>query len=359
MTYYEVLEVSENASEEVIKMAYKALCRKYHPDVYNGDEKFANDMMSLINEAYGVLSDPEKRSSYDYFLQAQREPRQAQEEKRQDDYYEPEESNDYKMPGFEWFKIYRFLVLLLGIKEIFSTFINIFTEDTIEFIQDYPTISILALSFDFVVAILCFYTGYGMFKIKRKAYHTNILLLIIYPFLVGFSNIADENAFAILIAASIFSAINIYYFQRRKFIFGACGLHEFSFKKCVIPLCMMIAMSASIFFVPMLFENTESKDYTEISYTSSEDITRNFNKLAQHYGYKDWIEMVEYLNNEYNDDLSTSLSNWITYERIATEYLGLDSYDDAKGKIDPYLNEEIKTFGDYQTYVYRCAIESE
>ena len=57
MTYYEVLEVSENASEEVIRMAYKALCRKYHPDVYKGDEKFANEMMSLINEAYNVLSD--------------------------------------------------------------------------------------------------------------------------------------------------------------------------------------------------------------------------------------------------------------------------------------------------------------
>ena len=69
--------------------------------------------------------------------------------------------------------------------------------------------------------------------------------------------------------------------------------------------------------------------------------------------------MIEYLNDEYNDNLSANIPVWITYERIATEYLGLDNYDDAKGKIDPYRNEEIKTFGDYQTYVYRCAIESE
>ena len=142
-------------------------------------------------------------------------------------------------------------------------------------------------------------------------------------------------------------------------MFGIEELQNFKIKKCITHICLMIAMSASIFFVPMLFENTESKEYTEINYTSTEDMTKNFNKLAQHYGYNDWIEMIEYLYDEYNDNLSANIPVWITYERIATEYLGLDSYDDAKGKINPYLNEEIKTFGDYQTYVYRCAIESE
>ena len=37
MTYYEILEVAETASEEVIRMAYKALAKKYHPDVFKGD----------------------------------------------------------------------------------------------------------------------------------------------------------------------------------------------------------------------------------------------------------------------------------------------------------------------------------
>lgn len=65
MTYYEILEISENASQEVIHMAYKALCKKYHPDVYQGDKSYAEEQMKKINEAYTVLSDVEKRKQYD------------------------------------------------------------------------------------------------------------------------------------------------------------------------------------------------------------------------------------------------------------------------------------------------------
>jgi DnaJ-class molecular chaperone len=43
--YYELLEVRENASSEVISMAYKALARKYHPDIFKGDNNFATGMM--------------------------------------------------------------------------------------------------------------------------------------------------------------------------------------------------------------------------------------------------------------------------------------------------------------------------
>ena len=52
MNYYEILQVSENASEEVIRMAYKALAKKYHPDVFDGDSKIAEQKMKEINEAY-------------------------------------------------------------------------------------------------------------------------------------------------------------------------------------------------------------------------------------------------------------------------------------------------------------------
>ena len=190
MTYYEVLEVSENASEEVIRMAYKALCRKYHPDVYKGDEKFANEMMSLINEAYN-------------FLKTQRE-----------DNNEPAESN-YKLPGFEWFKIYRFLILLLGIERIIASFISIFSDTTKEFIQEYPSLSVLAILFDFIIAGLCFYTGYGMFKLKPKAYYINLCLLVIYTLLIGLNSIYDDDATGILISFYIISAVNIYYFKSR------------------------------------------------------------------------------------------------------------------------------------------------
>ena len=49
MTYYEILEINENASQEVIHMAYKALCKKFHPDIYNGDKIYAEEQMKKIN----------------------------------------------------------------------------------------------------------------------------------------------------------------------------------------------------------------------------------------------------------------------------------------------------------------------
>lgn len=63
--YYEILEVHPKASQEVIQNAYRALVKKYHPDIYDGDKRSANNMMSLINQAYEVLSDKSKRQVYD------------------------------------------------------------------------------------------------------------------------------------------------------------------------------------------------------------------------------------------------------------------------------------------------------
>ena len=62
--YYNVLGVSKTATADDIKKAYRKLARKNHPDVNPGD-KFAEDAFKEINEAYEVLSDPEKRKRYD------------------------------------------------------------------------------------------------------------------------------------------------------------------------------------------------------------------------------------------------------------------------------------------------------
>ena len=66
MNYYEILEVSVNASKEVIKNAYRALTKKYHPDSYKGDPEYAQEKMKEINEAYETLMDDNKRLIYDY-----------------------------------------------------------------------------------------------------------------------------------------------------------------------------------------------------------------------------------------------------------------------------------------------------
>lgn len=63
--YYEVLGIARSASQDDIKFAFRSLARKYHPDVnkeHDAEEKFKE-----INEAYGVLSDEEKRAAYDRF----------------------------------------------------------------------------------------------------------------------------------------------------------------------------------------------------------------------------------------------------------------------------------------------------
>ena len=67
--YYEILEIDKNASDEIIKVAYKSLVKKYHPDLKNNQDRVKyEEKIKLINEAYGVLSDPLKRSEYNQTL---------------------------------------------------------------------------------------------------------------------------------------------------------------------------------------------------------------------------------------------------------------------------------------------------
>jgi DnaJ-class molecular chaperone len=64
--YYGVLGVPRSATEKDIKQAYRRLARQYHPDVNPGD-KTIEEKFKEINEAYDVLSDPEKRRKYDKY----------------------------------------------------------------------------------------------------------------------------------------------------------------------------------------------------------------------------------------------------------------------------------------------------
>lgn len=63
--FYAILHVLPSADLDVIKAAYKALARKFHPDTFVGDKANAGRMMQEINDAYSVISDPVKRQAYD------------------------------------------------------------------------------------------------------------------------------------------------------------------------------------------------------------------------------------------------------------------------------------------------------
>ena len=65
--YYEIIGVSRDATQNAIKKAYRRLAMQYHPDHNPGKEKWANEKFKEINEAFGVLGDPEKRRQYDQF----------------------------------------------------------------------------------------------------------------------------------------------------------------------------------------------------------------------------------------------------------------------------------------------------
>ena len=64
--YYEVLGIKKGASDEEIKSAFRKMAMKYHPDRNQGD-KDAEEKFKEVNEAYSVLSDPDKKNKYDRF----------------------------------------------------------------------------------------------------------------------------------------------------------------------------------------------------------------------------------------------------------------------------------------------------
>ena len=67
--YYDILQINKNASPEIIEKAYKTLAKKYHPDLQEeSNKKEAEEILKEINEAYEILSNPNKKALYDQNL---------------------------------------------------------------------------------------------------------------------------------------------------------------------------------------------------------------------------------------------------------------------------------------------------
>ena len=91
---YEILEVNEKASKEVIDKAYHVLAKKYHPDLQQTQEKKkqAEAKMKRINEAYNILGNEQKRKIYDLKLKNEMEEQDRKNKQKQ-----LEELNKYKI----------------------------------------------------------------------------------------------------------------------------------------------------------------------------------------------------------------------------------------------------------------------
>ena len=104
MDYFKILGVSKNATDKEIKIAYRKLAKKYHPDTYKGDKTFAENKMKEINEAYDVLSDETKRRAL------------LQEEQYENTYTKyqntttssTEQTNNYSSSNYERGSVYDF-----------------------------------------------------------------------------------------------------------------------------------------------------------------------------------------------------------------------------------------------------------
>ncbi|MBJ9721173.1 DnaJ domain-containing protein [Acinetobacter calcoaceticus] len=98
INYYEILHVSQDAPVEIIRLAYKGLAQKYHPDRYQGSD--ANEKMQLINEALEVLTNEKKRKEFDLKLnsfnqrkQKERDFQEYQKRKKYEDFQQQEKNS--------------------------------------------------------------------------------------------------------------------------------------------------------------------------------------------------------------------------------------------------------------------------
>ena len=72
-THYANLQVAENASPGVIRGAYRHLSQKWHPDKNLDNKAEAERVTRIINEAYAVLSDPQRKTEHEFWIKTERE----------------------------------------------------------------------------------------------------------------------------------------------------------------------------------------------------------------------------------------------------------------------------------------------
>ena len=93
--FYEILEVSKEATKDEIKKSFRNLAKKYHPDT-NVNDKTLSEKFQLINEAYGVLSDDKSRQEYDEKIFKSKEHSRNNTDNKKGSTYSSKKTGDIK-----------------------------------------------------------------------------------------------------------------------------------------------------------------------------------------------------------------------------------------------------------------------
>lgn len=100
--WYRILEISENATEQEIKAAYRRLAKKYHPDTHSNDKSYV-DKFNDISAAYQILGDSKKRQEYDKGRGQQQESTQKRQKTTAAQQTAPDFNFDNMSKNFESF----------------------------------------------------------------------------------------------------------------------------------------------------------------------------------------------------------------------------------------------------------------
>lgn len=109
-TYYDVLGVSPATQPDSLRLAYRRLAQRYHPDKMPGN-KHAEQVMAALNEAYAVLSDPQQRAEYDDYISRPA----ALEQAAREDFLERLEDPGAAWPWYLLFATITFCVAVIGV----------------------------------------------------------------------------------------------------------------------------------------------------------------------------------------------------------------------------------------------------
>lgn len=83
MSYYDILGIPHDASQEEIRKAYLEQIKFFHPDVFDGPPEVASLKSAQLNEAYEILKNPQKRQAYDFKLFGEEQSKERKEQKNQ------------------------------------------------------------------------------------------------------------------------------------------------------------------------------------------------------------------------------------------------------------------------------------